>query len=79
MLNLGLSAFPWRPGEAPLAGTHFSQWGHLGFAGGVKCCGNEAVFDLSLLSPLAVGFTGEKEMPLSSDVFNCCINDILIL
>lgn len=73
----GFLPFPCALG-APLqqAPTFCSFWS---FRGSVKCCGNEAVSDLSLLTPLAVAFTGKKEMPLNSDVFNCCINNILIL
>lgn len=56
---------PWegRSGRLPLL-----QWGHSGFGGGVECCGDEAVSDLPLLTLPAVAFTGEKEMPLNSDV-----------
>lgn len=59
LLNSGLSGLLWHPG-GPLQQVPLLHWGHLGFRMVVKCCGNEAVWDLSPLTPLAVTFSVEK-------------------
>lgn len=77
ILNLGLSALSWQPGEPPPQSPTFAVRAFR-FGGGVKCWGNEGVCDISFLTLLAVAFTGEKEMPLNNS-FNYFINYILIL